>query len=52
VPEERLGRGAVPTMCLAHNLLNTRTNAVRGSVRIQVGALQKHAQSIIERFHV
>ena len=52
VPEERLGRGAVPTMGLAHNLLLTRTNAVSGSCWIQVGALQKHAQSIIERFHV
>ena len=52
VPEERLGRGAVPTMGLAHNLLLTRTNAVSGSGWIQVGALQKHAQSIIERFHV
>jgi ABC-type uncharacterized transport system ATPase subunit len=27
VPEERLGRGAVPTMGLAHNLLLTRTEA-------------------------
>ena len=52
VPEERLGRGAVPTMGLAHNLLLTRTDAVTGSGWIKVGALQQHAQAIIERFHV
>lgn len=28
VPEERLGRGAVPTMGLAHNMLLTRDDAV------------------------
>ena len=28
VPEERLGRGAVPTLCLAQNTLLTRTEAV------------------------
>ncbi|WP_348703906.1 ABC transporter ATP-binding protein [Acidovorax soli] len=52
VPEERLGRGAVPTMSLAHNLLLTRTNAVSGSGWIRMGALQKHAQALIERFNV
>jgi simple sugar transport system ATP-binding protein len=52
VPEDRLGRGAVPTMGLAHNLLLTRTNAVGASGWIKLGALQKHAQAIIERFHV
>ena len=52
VPEERLGRGAVPTMGLAHNLLLTRTNAVSGSGWIRVGALQAQAQSIIDRFNV
>ena len=41
VPEERLGRGAVPTMGLAHNLLLTRTDSVSGSGWIKVGALQK-----------
>ena len=30
VPEERLGRGAVPTLSLAQNTLLTRTAAVRG----------------------
>jgi simple sugar transport system ATP-binding protein len=52
VPEERLGRGAVPTMGLAHNLLLTRGDAVAGSGWIKVGALQRHAQAIIERFNV
>ena len=52
VPEERLGRGAVPTMGLAHNLLLTRSDAVTGSGWIKVRALQKHAQAIIERFQV
>jgi ABC-type uncharacterized transport system ATPase subunit len=28
VPEERLGRGAVPTLSLAHNLLLTRTESI------------------------
>jgi len=51
VPEERLGRGAVPTMGLAHNLLLTRTDAVAGGW-IKVGALQQHAQDIIARFNV
>ena len=31
VPEERLGRGAVPTMSLAQNTLLTRTEAVSGA---------------------
>lgn len=52
VPEERLGRGAVPTMGLADNLLLTRTNAVGGGGWIKVGALQRHAQAIIDRFNV
>ena len=30
VPEERLGRGAVPTLGLAHNLLLTRNEALSG----------------------
>lgn len=52
VPEERLGRGAVPGMSLAHNLLLTRTQAVRGSGWIDVKALRKQAQDIIQRFNV
>ena len=52
VPEERLGRGAVPSLGLAHNLLLTRTDAVAGHGWIRVKALQRQAAGIIERFNV
>ena len=52
VPEERLGRGAVPSIGLAHNLLLTRSDAVRNLGWIDVGALRAQAQDIIARFGV
>jgi general nucleoside transport system ATP-binding protein len=52
VPEDRLGRGAVPTLGLAHNLMLTRTEAVRGSGWIDVKQLQRQAAGIIKRFKV
>ncbi|MGZ5195939.1 MAG: ATP-binding cassette domain-containing protein, partial [Ramlibacter sp.] len=52
VPEERLGRGAVPTLGLAHNLMLTRTDAVRKSGWIDVKALQAQAADIIRKFNV
>ncbi|MDM0115901.1 ABC transporter ATP-binding protein [Variovorax sp. J22R133] len=52
VPEERLGRGAVPTLGLAHNLLLTRSNAVGKGGWIRTGALDQHAAAIIKRFNV
>jgi len=52
VPEERLGRGAVPTLGLAHNLMLTRTDAIGRSGWIDVRALQRQAQGIIARFNV
>jgi simple sugar transport system ATP-binding protein len=52
VPEERLGRGAVPTVGLAHNLMLTRSDAVGASGWIKVRALQTQAQSVIARFQV
>ena len=52
VPEERLGRGAVPTLGLAHNLMLTRSDAVGAGGWIRLGALQAQAHSIIERFKV
>ncbi|RYZ01247.1 MAG: ABC transporter ATP-binding protein, partial [Comamonadaceae bacterium] len=52
VPEERLGRGAVPSLGLAHNLLLTRTDAVGASGWIGVKALQRQAADIIQRFNV
>jgi simple sugar transport system ATP-binding protein len=52
VPEERLGRGAVPSLSLAHNLLLTRTDAVRKSGWISTGALRAQARDLIGRFNV
>jgi simple sugar transport system ATP-binding protein len=52
VPEERLGRGAVPTLGLAHNLLLTRTESIGRSGWIDVKALEQQARSVIDRFNV
>lgn len=56
VPEERLGRGAVPSLRLAHNLLLTRTESiifpkmVGGWIRVH--NLDKHAARLIAQFKV
>ena len=52
VPEERLGRGAVPSLSLAQNLLLTRTNAVKKGGWIRTGVLRAQAADIIRRFNV
>jgi simple sugar transport system ATP-binding protein len=52
VPEERLGRGAVPSMGLAQNLLLTRTDALGAFGWIDTVALRAQAQRIIARFGV
>lgn len=58
VPEERLGRGAVPSLSLAQNLLLTRHEAIAPKGwKKQVGwldlsVLQQQAQAIIERYQV
>ena len=52
VPEERLGRGAVPTMSLAHNLLLTRRDALGPFGWIRLGALRRQAAGIIDRYQV
>ena len=56
VPEERLGRGAVPTLSLAHNLLLTRTEAISwpkfAGGWIKVAALEQHAAQLIGAFNV
>ncbi|MEY4713101.1 MAG: hypothetical protein RIS88_2551 [Pseudomonadota bacterium] len=52
VPEERLGRGAVPALGLAHNLLLTRREAVGRGGWIRMQPLRQQARSIIERFNV
>ncbi len=52
LPEERLGRGAVPTLSLAHNLLLTRREAVGRSGWLGLRALQAQAAGIIARYQV
>jgi simple sugar transport system ATP-binding protein len=52
VPEERLGRGAVPTLSLAANTLLTRTKAVASSGWIRTGEVTTLAEEIIRRFNV
>jgi simple sugar transport system ATP-binding protein len=52
VPEERLGRGAVPSMSLAHNLMLTRENAISKSGWIRVKDLAQQTADIIARFKV
>lgn len=52
VPEERLGRGAVPSMGLAHNLLLTRRDSLGKGGWIRMASLQAQAKDIIARFNV
>ncbi len=55
VPEERLGRGAVPSLSLAHNLLLTRHEAVskRGGLGwLNLALLREQVQAIISRYQV
>jgi simple sugar transport system ATP-binding protein len=52
VPEERLGRGAVPGLSLAHNLLLTRRESVRSFGWIDRAALHGQTRSILDRFRV
>ncbi|MBP7454079.1 MAG: ABC transporter ATP-binding protein [Ottowia sp.] len=52
VPEERLGRGAVPEMSLAHNLLLTRREAVGPLGWLRTGALRAQAADTIQRYNV
>jgi ABC-type uncharacterized transport system ATPase subunit len=52
VPEERLGRGAVPSLSLSHNTLLTRSEAISSSGWIDTQMLQTQAQKIIQQFNV
>ncbi|MEW6706500.1 MAG: ABC transporter ATP-binding protein [Pseudomonadota bacterium] len=52
VPEERLGRGAVPTLSLAQNTLLTRTEAVSRSGWVKTAEVRRLAESLIARFNV
>jgi len=52
VPEERLGRGAVPVMSLALNTLLTRRQGVGRGGWLQLGRVSQLAAHLIERFQV
>jgi general nucleoside transport system ATP-binding protein len=52
VPEERLGRGAVPVMSLADNTLLTRTEAVSRSGWIHASAVRALAERLIATYQV
>ena len=52
MPEERLGRGAVPVMSLASNTLLTRTAAVGRTGWVRMREVTALAEKIIQRFNV
>ncbi len=52
VPEERLGRGAVPAMSLAQNTLLTRGEGVGAGGWLHMAQVQARAQALITRFGV
>lgn len=52
VPEERLGRGAVPTMSLAQNTLLTRMDAVGPGGWLRMKGVMGMTSELIERFNV
>jgi general nucleoside transport system ATP-binding protein len=52
VPEERLGRGAVPTASLAQNTLLTRRQTVHAFGWIDINGTRALAATLIERFKV
>lgn len=52
VPEERLGRGAVPSLSLAQNTLLTRAEAAGARTWVRPRALRGLALRLIERFQV
>jgi general nucleoside transport system ATP-binding protein len=52
VPEERLGRGAVPSLSLARNLLLTRSEHVGRMGWLNLAGLEAQASCLIELFKV
>jgi simple sugar transport system ATP-binding protein len=52
VPEERLGRGAVPGLSLAQNTLLTRTSALGRGGWLRLAKVRELATHLIQRFRV
>jgi simple sugar transport system ATP-binding protein len=52
VPEERLGRGAVPTLSLAQNVLLTRSESVGRGGWLSMSGIALQAAGLIERYRV
>jgi ABC-type uncharacterized transport system ATPase subunit len=52
VPEERLGRGAVPTLSLAQNTLLTRTSSLGFWGWLRLDSLRTLAEKLIQKFRV
>jgi len=52
IPEERLGRGAVPSMSLAQNTLLTRSESVERGWWINRGRMKALAANLIDRYDV
>jgi general nucleoside transport system ATP-binding protein len=52
IPEERLGRGAVPSMSLARNVLLTRHEAVGRYGFLGLGTMHQQAQALIDKYKV
>jgi ABC-type uncharacterized transport system ATPase subunit len=52
VPEERLGRGAVPTMSLAQNTLLTRSDAIGPGGWLRMAGVVGMTKELISRFNV
>ena len=52
VPEERLGRGAVPSLSLARNLMLTRKESIGRSGWLNQSRLQAQTENIIARYKV
>ncbi|HET9554833.1 MAG TPA: ABC transporter ATP-binding protein [Anaeromyxobacteraceae bacterium] len=52
IPEERLGRGAVPSLSLAQNMLLTRRESLRVLGWIDRKALRYQTSNVIDRFGV
>lgn len=52
VPEERLGRGAVPTLSLAQNTLLTRTDAIGPGGWLRMVGIKGMTLELIDRFQV